>query len=283
MTQPLILAGMHRSGTSMMTRVLMQQGVFLGSKRQGEDEAVHFLELNDWMLQVCGGAWDYPMPCFDALQDDAAIGRLADIMGRRMHAPYSRSFLGPTRMLRYRGRISTDMGEPWGFKDPRSSITLPVWMKLFPGARVLRMKRHGLDVASSLRKRYFEVRERDLGRYRRRVRLGLALPNRRRIIDHPRCATIEGGLGIWDEYETTLDHWMRSIPQSQTLTISYESYLANPHEIHGLIRNFLDLPQISEQSETVRPNPERANAWRRDEELRQANERFRGVLSKHGY
>ncbi len=28
-------------------------------------------------------------------------------------------------------------GQPWGWKDPRNSITLPLWRRVFPGARVL--------------------------------------------------------------------------------------------------------------------------------------------------
>jgi hypothetical protein len=41
----------------------------------------------------------------------------------------------------------------WGWKDPRNSITLPVWLKLFPDARVIHIVRNGVDVAESLYRR----------------------------------------------------------------------------------------------------------------------------------
>src|SRR5262249_53841661 len=43
----------------------------------------------------------------------------------------------------------------WGWKDPRNSITLPFWQKVFGGLKVVLCVRNPLEVALSLRRRGF--------------------------------------------------------------------------------------------------------------------------------
>jgi hypothetical protein len=46
-----------------------------------------------------------------------------------------------------------DGREPWGWKDPRNCLTLPLWRKLLPETKVLICVRNPLAVAESLRLR----------------------------------------------------------------------------------------------------------------------------------
>ena len=46
--QPVIVIGMHRSGTTMLTKMLEELGVFLGWKKQGDHESTFFLSLKRW-------------------------------------------------------------------------------------------------------------------------------------------------------------------------------------------------------------------------------------------
>lgn len=39
---PVIIIGMHRSGTSMLTRVLQRAGLFMGEHREENDESLFF-------------------------------------------------------------------------------------------------------------------------------------------------------------------------------------------------------------------------------------------------
>ncbi|MBW1793701.1 MAG: sulfotransferase [Deltaproteobacteria bacterium] len=41
----------------------------------------------------------------------------------------------------------------WGWKDPRTTLTLPLWLKLFPKARIIHVIRNGIDSALSLWRR----------------------------------------------------------------------------------------------------------------------------------
>src|SRR5919205_4399396 len=66
------IAGMHRSGTSMVARVLSECGVYLGEPDEllppglgndaGHFEHKEFVQLNDEVLATLGGAWDVVPP-----------------------------------------------------------------------------------------------------------------------------------------------------------------------------------------------------------------------------
>src|SRR5438552_5828109 len=70
-TQTVIcIAGAHRSGTSMLTRLLHTCGLYLGPESElmpaqadnpeGFWEHLGFVALNDELLNELGGAWDLP-------------------------------------------------------------------------------------------------------------------------------------------------------------------------------------------------------------------------------
>ena len=67
---PICIAGMHRSGTSMLTRLLHLCGLDLGpadrllqpapDNPEGFWESLPFVELNKQLLATLGGAWHTP-------------------------------------------------------------------------------------------------------------------------------------------------------------------------------------------------------------------------------
>jgi hypothetical protein len=273
---------MHRSGTSMLSRILRSQGLFLGHRTQGDDEALFFLRLNRWMLHMAGTEWDHPRPALEMLEDHENIERLLVYLRRRMSGPRTFTFLGP-RIVEARARLSPTLPFEWGFKDPRSSLFLPVWLRLFPQARLLRIRRHGLDVAASLRTRHHAIRSELGGRYQRAVHLGLAAPVRARVVDAVRCATIEGALGIWSEYETALDRALASVPDDQQMTIKYEDYLDDPAGHHKQIGAFLGRSVERPIPSGIRPDPSRSFAHRRDPDLVAKASELATLLASHGY
>src|SRR5256885_2130419 len=109
---PVCIAGMHRSGTSMVTRRLHLCGLDLGPARDlmaatsdnqaGYWENLKFTALNEEILREFGGAWDLP-PTFP---HDLA----ADTRFRRLKAK------AETLLQEFTEH------EPWGWKDPRNSL-----------------------------------------------------------------------------------------------------------------------------------------------------------------
>lgn len=126
----------------MVARALHHCGLYLGDERDlmnpGSDnpdgfwEHLKFVEINDAILSVLGGAWDWP-PCEPGDWDESRLSFL-----RERAAELSREFDGRPY---------------WGWKDPRNCLTLPFWSSLLPDLRVVVVVRNPLEVATSLRRR----------------------------------------------------------------------------------------------------------------------------------
>lgn len=282
MTQPLIILGMHRSGTSMLTRILRRQGVFLGHKIQSDDEAMFFVELNRWILRVGGTDWDHPEPALQMLRDESHADRIAEFVATRMSGIGTQVYLGP-KMLAARAKVGTHLPYLWGFKDPRTSITLPIWLKLFPNAKLLRIQRHGIDVAASLETRQAGPVEDGLGSYSTRVRLGLGMPARTHIVGSVRCSSLEGGLELWSEYESALDTYLADLPEERYMSLRYEDYLTQFEDLHPRVAQFIGINPDIPLPPDIRPDPSRAYAYRSSTRYLDAAKTHAKLLERHGY
>ena len=136
---PVIVIGMHRSGTSLFANILLELGIHIGDDLSNHHESIAFKRLNDVLLRDQGAHWANPQPYLRKLSDPSFITSEADKARRLLEA-----------MADY-GEVAH--GQPWGWKDPRTTITLPVWLKIFPEARVIHMIRNGIDVGMSLQRR----------------------------------------------------------------------------------------------------------------------------------
>lgn len=266
----------------MLTRILRGQRVFLGHKIQSDDEAMFFVELNRWILRVGGTDWDHPEPALAMLRHDEHVRRIADFVSTRMSGFETRTYLG-ARFLAARGRIGPHLPYLWGFKDPRTSITLPVWLKVFPEAKLLRIQRHGIDVAASLETRQAGPVAEGLGRYAKRVRMGLGLPARTHIVGSVRCGSLDGGIGLWTEYESALDAYVADIPEERYMSLRYEDYLTQFDQLHPRVARFIGIDPGVSPPRDIRPDPSRAFAYRATARYVEAAERHAGLLARHGY
>lgn len=137
------VAGMHRSGTSMIARLLNLCGMDLGPQSdlmppspanpEGYWEHVWFNYCNDRILDHFHGAWDL-VPTFP--ENWPAEDGIEWIRSKACEA------------------IDTFKGaKVWGWKDPRTSLTLAFWKSLLPELKLVVCVRNPLDVARSLNKR----------------------------------------------------------------------------------------------------------------------------------
>lgn len=139
---PVCIAGMHRSGTSMTAKLLHEAGLYLGpasdlhprepANHEGHWENRWFRKLNRRVLKQLGGEWDYPPPIPESWTGE-------DLAPQRSRAG--------KLLEHFAGR------EPWGWKDPRTCLTLPFWQGMLGEIRVVVVVRNPLEVAESLRKR----------------------------------------------------------------------------------------------------------------------------------
>lgn len=132
---PLLITGMHRSGTSLVARFLHHAGIDLGrdllgpanSNRYGHYEDVEILEFHKQILlrEFGHNMWVPAAPLTN--EDDRATAK----------------------------RLITERGEKerWGWKEPRTTLFLDFWDALLPNARYLFLARHPASVMDSLARR----------------------------------------------------------------------------------------------------------------------------------
>jgi len=171
---PVVVAGMHRSGTSMVSKLLAKAGLELGpadelvgpapDNEDGFWENARFVELDEELLGQLGGGWDSP-PREPVKWDDPGLERLR----------------ASAKLL-----VSEfDACEAWGWKDPRTSLTLPFWQPLVRDLRVVVCVRNPLEVALSLHRRNSLSYSLSLGLWQDyNLRLLAAAPERRRVVTH---------------------------------------------------------------------------------------------------
>jgi hypothetical protein len=143
-TTPVCMAGMHRSGTSLVARVLNLCGLFLGpvsdvmgegsSNADGFWEHIPLLNMNDRILAAAGGGWDIPPPA-------ERIVKLARDESLRADAE--------ALLLPFQGHPL------WGWKDPRNCLTIGFWQSLIPDLRFVVSVRDPREVVDSLYRRDF--------------------------------------------------------------------------------------------------------------------------------
>ncbi|MGE5192534.1 MAG: sulfotransferase family protein, partial [Deltaproteobacteria bacterium] len=165
----------------MVAMLMHLCGLYLGEKRDlmpasqenpdGFWENTKFVRLNDVILHELGGGWDYP---------PAVRGKWEPVFSR------------------LRGSAEQVLQEfadhsPWGWKDPRNSLTLPFWTRLLPQSRVVICLRNPLEVALSLRRRnYFSY---------------------------------SMGLALWRNYNERI---LESSDPALRIVTHYDAYLTNP-------------------------------------------------------
>ena len=179
---------MHRSGTSLLVRILKDLGVFFGCCRDEHDEARFFQELNVWLLKQCGARWDTPEQIDYLWKNDALLSVSESYIRTIVDGPRAIQFLGAWRYML--GQRICELGSVWGWKDPRNTYTFPIWHKIFPKARVINITRHGVDVAQSLVTRSEKGFNKTSARFQKYKSIVAVHSKKGGFIESPRCATL---------------------------------------------------------------------------------------------
>ncbi len=137
MSEQLIVAGFHRSGTSLVCQLLHRAGLFLGydlmeasfSNPHGHFEDTEVHNLHEQILADNGHTWMVSEPFLPVIT--AYHWRRMERVIQRRNAEH----------------------DLWGFKDPRACSFMMVWKHLLPGARALLIYRHFADATYSLGRR----------------------------------------------------------------------------------------------------------------------------------
>jgi len=284
---PVIVIGMSRSGTTMLTKMLEELGLYAGRQLTNNHEAVFFRKINDWLLTQCSGGLENPGVIRYLLQDSEARDLYAGFVEFTMKTPKAISFLGLGDYLKYRTPAALDV--PWGWKDPRNTFTLPVWLDIFPGAKIVHIYRHPLDIVSSLRTR----RKKGLSRLKKRGGFSGTLYRyllvRRhigtgKVFTDLRAASLDEGLLMWEEYMSEARKHVSDLGE-RAIEIRYEDFLESPVSVIKTLSDFCGLypSQASIEKTAGGVNESRRLAFLKDPELQEYSVRISDRLKAYGY
>ena len=263
--QPVIILGMHRSGTSLVTQIVERYGIFMGDQQETNHEAIFFLQLNGWLLRQLGATWDEPRNA--QFHDDMVSGQLASTLEFTLKSSDARAkYLGSSKARLYDDIANLDF--PWGWKDPRNVWTASFWLKLFPEAKILHVYRHPVDVAASLRYRELKHAE-AMNRIIDEIGLPSFLEKGYQFQISGRVKLLTEGFRLWEQYVSQALALEEEYPDN-FLAFSYEDLLNDPDRILLDINNHLGTDS-STQTDTglkklIKGN--RSLAFREDPELR---------------
>ncbi|HMK62337.1 MAG TPA: hypothetical protein VK386_01860, partial [Acidimicrobiales bacterium] len=111
-----VVLGMHRSGTSAVTRVLHLLGAAIPSRQDlltaydnpdGHWESRTLVACNDQILDAFGRSWDFPPWLAPGWEQSAAASAMLPDLSAAFSSVYD--------------------GGLWVWKDPRTCLTLPLW------------------------------------------------------------------------------------------------------------------------------------------------------------
>lgn len=152
----LIVLGMHRSGTSLLTGLLSQVGVVMGKRLYAPQKGVNekgfwehedIVDTHDELLLNLCSQWDDVLP----------------LPGKWWEGDIVQPFVARLSSLVKRDFSNTDV---WALKDPRMCRLLPLWFPIFAALRVnptfICMNRNPFEVVGSLQKRDRFSREKAL-------------------------------------------------------------------------------------------------------------------------
>jgi hypothetical protein len=280
--QPVIIIGMHRSGTTMLTKLLEDLGLFMGEKKEENNEAVFFLSANNWFLYISGGAWDYPQPIHNLIGNQEVRWLVTEYARFILRTPHVSSFLGVKRYLHYHSPEHLDI--PWGWKDPRNTFALPLWLDIFPDARVVHIHRHGIDVASSLKVRLDRQLKEAKAAFEKRKPLYCFKRKRGGFVDTLRCDTLEGGFSLWEEYLNEARRHVENLG-ARAMSLKYEDFLENPVTTLAPLARFCGLSVSDEEVARVAGSVKkgRSYSYRDKPELKAFADQVADRLASLGY
>jgi hypothetical protein len=187
-----LIVGMHRSGTSLLMKLLEEAGFHVGAPAdfhpptahdpEGYREHLAVWQLDEEILAAAGAAWDRPQE-FDAT---------------RLAPKVAESFVA--RATEFVERMDREAGDRrWVIKDPRLCLTLPLWLRALDAARETRPTRFVLPLRRPLEvARSLEARDE------------LPLP---------------AGLALWEAYHRAA---LAVLPLDGTATLSHADLQADP-------------------------------------------------------
>ncbi|RMD93448.1 MAG: sulfotransferase [Calditrichaeota bacterium] len=208
---PVIVLGMHHSGTSILARILHENGVFMQANMRHYEAKFFVMEIHERLVMGDEAGWarNPIMPVEEVMSYLEPVKRVIERKGFRKYI--DAGYDGHSR---------------WGFKDPRTCVLLPLYLKIFPRAQLVHIVRNAEDVAASLaanEKRGVGVQE-DRAFWK----------------------------SLWQQYVDRVRQYGQQHPQYFELT--YEDFCRQPVPVVTQIFDYLGIPFTAKAEQFLREN-----------------------------
>ncbi|MRW92296.1 hypothetical protein GJ699_20070 [Duganella sp. FT80W] len=204
----LVITGMHRSGTSLVTNWLHNCGLQVGESLldagkgnvEGHFEDLEFLKIHEEILADKGA-------------DPSGLFAPFDLIPSRYETAKMKAIIS-VKNARY---------QQWGWKEPRTCLFLSTYTELLPQARYLVLQRDYREVVQSLLKRDFSYID---DKYQARswpVRLVWNHFYRSIRFRKHRAKYYDRYLTAWIVYNRMILKALHTLPEDRYLVVSYKS------------------------------------------------------------
>ena len=153
MRPPVIIIGAHRSGTSATARALELIGLEIGQRLDSHRESKALQQLHEEYLRRVGASWHNPTPFLRSTETAQGERECLEYLRSNVDSQFGRIFGYRNNPKGWWLRLRLKLDAEWGWKEPRTTLFAPIWLKIFPGARVLHVVRDSLAAAESIRER----------------------------------------------------------------------------------------------------------------------------------
>lgn len=200
---PIVIIGMHRSGTSMLSQIMHRSGIFMGSDFKAYYESNYFQKLNEQLIKGQRGSWDKPVQ----------TGQLPQFNKQAFLAEYLSLYRRPQYF------VSLFLQKRWGWKDPRNTYTLGSWLEFFPNLKVVHIVRNGIDTSLSLYERNMMLQPKTKWH-------------------SERLSSLSSCFQLWEEYVLQAKQWSIRL-QDRYCEVRYEDLITQNDDIIKKLNQFL--------------------------------------------
>jgi Sulfotransferase family len=220
-TKLLIIAGMHRSGTSLITQWLQKCGLNIGdelmvpnkSNKQGYFEDMDFVKLHEDLLSQNG------LPYTGITHK--TIPKLTSIEKEKIFSLLNRKNLSHKQ---------------WGWKDPRTCLFLDTYRELAPGAKYIIIYRDcNFCVCSLISRMLRDEEDKYLATGKKTSRLKWQLFKKSATLKHFLQNHAEDFSKVWIHYNKELLYHTELRCRKQCIVLDYHFLLANDKKLFGFL------------------------------------------------
>lgn len=251
---PVVILGMHRSGTTMITKMLENLGLFVGAEKEINNEALFFWEINNWIFDLHTATPEKPYNL-----------RYSNPACRKVIQESLEYFVQSNRRKQYLGTHTSafknikEVNFPYGWKDPKNTFTLDFWSGVFPNPKVIHIYRNPIDSVSSYIERDLELKNKFEWNWKKKLKRAFLVS--KNFHQNFPLINIEEGYNLWEQYVTKALSLKNNF--ADYMEIRYEDFLENPFENLQQLALFSGLHVTEQQlrEEIVAIKSERAYAF----------------------